>query len=72
MFTNVPTTDHFWRLLIASVLFYLGLFSDTGSAPRRRIRRGRGGNALLVGRVHSHIICRLNKFLSLNYLTLQI
>ncbi len=32
MFTNVPTTDHFWRLLIASVLFYLGLFSYAGSA----------------------------------------
>ena len=32
MFTNVGTTDRLLRLLIASVLFYLGLFSYTGSA----------------------------------------
>jgi hypothetical protein len=32
MFTNVGTTDRLLRLLIASVLFYLGLFSYAGSA----------------------------------------
>jgi hypothetical protein len=32
MLTNVGTTDRLLRLLIASVLFYLGLFSYAGSA----------------------------------------